>query len=66
LAADISRPNATNADIKENAMYSPKINEQHIPALYHLGKHVKKPMTRLVDKAIRQYLERQTIKTITH
>lgn len=41
-------------------MYSPKINEQHIPTLYHLGKRVKKPMTRLVDEAIRQYLERQT------
>lgn len=38
-------------------MYSPKIKEQHIPALYHLGKHLKKPMTRLVDEAIRQYLE---------
>lgn len=38
-------------------MYSPKINEQHIPILYHLGKRIKKPMTRLVDEAIRQYLE---------
>jgi hypothetical protein len=41
-------------------MYSPKINEQHIPTLYRLGKHVKKPMTRLVDEAIRQYLENHT------
>lgn len=40
-------------------MYSPKINELHIPALYHLGKHVKKPMTRLVNEAISQYLERE-------
>jgi len=38
-------------------MYSPKINEQHIPALYHLGKKLKKPMTRLVNEAIVQYLE---------
>lgn len=38
-------------------MYSPKINEQHIPALYHLGKKLKKPMTRLVNEAICQYLE---------
>jgi hypothetical protein len=37
-------------------MYSPKINEQHISTLYHLGKRMKKPMTRLVDEAIRQYL----------
>jgi len=40
-------------------MYSPKIGEQHIPVLYHLGKRVKKPMTRLVDEAIKQYLERE-------
>ena len=38
-------------------MYSPKIKEQHIPILYHLGKKVRKPMTRLVDEAIAQYLE---------
>jgi hypothetical protein len=42
-------------------MYSPKINEHHIPALYHLGKRVKKPMTRLVDEAIRQYLENHEV-----
>lgn len=41
-------------------MYSPKINEKHIPVLYHLGKRTKKPMTRLVDEAVRQYLERET------
>ena len=40
-------------------MYSPKINEQLIPTLYHLGKHKKKPMTHLVDEAITQYLERE-------
>lgn len=40
-------------------MYSPKIKEQHIPTLYHLGKLVKKPMTRLVNEAISQYLERE-------
>jgi len=40
-------------------MYSPKINEKHIPALYHLGKREKKPMTRLVNEAISQYLERE-------
>lgn len=41
-------------------MYSPKISEQYIKPLYHLGKRVKKPMTRLVDEAIRQYLENHT------
>jgi hypothetical protein len=40
-------------------MYSPKINEQHIPALYHLGKRVKKPMTHLVNMAIAEYLLKQ-------
>ena len=41
-------------------MYSPKINPNHIPVLYHLGKRLKKPMTRLVDEAVRQYLERES------
>jgi hypothetical protein len=41
-------------------MYSPKISEKHIPTLYHLGKKLRKPMTRLVDEAIRQYLENHT------
>jgi hypothetical protein len=40
-------------------MYSPKINEKHIPALYHLGKHVKKPMTRLVNQAIAEFLSKE-------
>jgi hypothetical protein len=40
-------------------MYSPKINEKHIPTLYHLGKKIKKPMTKLVNEAITQYLERE-------
>lgn len=37
-------------------MYSPKIDEKHIPVLYHLGKRVKKPMTKLVNEAIAEYL----------
>jgi len=41
-------------------MYSPKINEKHIPTLYHLGKKLKKPMTKLVNEAITQYLERES------
>ncbi len=40
-------------------MYSPKINEKHIPTLYHLGKHVKKPMTRLVNQAIAEFLAKE-------
>jgi hypothetical protein len=37
-------------------MYSPKINEKHIPNLYRLGRQVKKPMTHLVNEAVTEYL----------
>jgi hypothetical protein len=37
-------------------MYSPKISEKHIPILYQPGKHVKKPMTYLVNEAITEYI----------
>lgn len=40
-------------------MYSPKIKEQHIPTLYRLGKHKKKPMTYLVNEAIAEYLAKE-------
>jgi len=42
-----------------NAMYSPKINDQHIPTLYHLGKQKKIPMTKLVNQAITEYLSKE-------
>jgi len=34
-------------------MYSPKIKEEQIPGLYRLAKELKKPMTQLVDEAIK-------------
>jgi hypothetical protein len=37
-------------------VYSPKIDEKHIPALYQLGKLVKKPMTHLVNEAVTEYI----------
>ena len=40
-------------------MYSPKINEKHIPTLYQLGKSIRKPMTYLVNEAVTQYLANQ-------
>jgi len=40
-------------------MYSPKINEEFIPALYRLAKERKKPMTQLVNDIISQYLADQ-------
>lgn len=40
-------------------MYSPKINEDFIPALYRLAKGRKKPMTQLVNEIIGNYLAEQ-------
>jgi len=37
-------------------MYSPKIDEKHIPALYQLGRQTKKPMTHLVNEAITEFI----------
>jgi hypothetical protein len=37
-------------------MYSPKIQEDLIPTLYKLGKALGKPMTRIVDEILRDYL----------
>ena len=40
-------------------MYSPKINEKFMPALYRLAKERKQPMTQLVNEIISQYLAEQ-------
>lgn len=40
-------------------MYTPKLNELLVRELYQLKLKVKKPMTRLVDEAVREYLEKQ-------
>jgi hypothetical protein len=37
-------------------VYSPKIDEKHIPVLYKLSKTIKKPMTHLVNEAVTEYL----------
>jgi len=37
-------------------MYSPKIKEDLIPHIYRLGKAYKKPMTKVVDEILRDYL----------
>lgn len=39
-------------------MYSPKIDEKYIPVLYKLGKELHKPMTHLVNDAVKDYLEK--------
>ena len=38
-------------------MYSPKIKEQHVRSLYQLKQIVKRPITRLANEAIEQYLK---------
>lgn len=38
-------------------MYSPKIDPQHVRALYLLKQQVKRPMTHLANEAIAQYLK---------
>ena len=37
-------------------MYSPKIPERLIPALYRLGRARRRPMTHLVAEALERYL----------
>ena len=49
---------ATHADTeREVNMYSPKIDEKLIPALYRLSKELKVPMTRLVNSIISSGIE---------
>ncbi len=40
-------------------MYSPKISEELVPALYWIAKEEKKPMTRLVNDIIKSAIERR-------
>jgi hypothetical protein len=39
-------------------MYSPKINEKHIPYLYLLARHLRMPMTKLVNQILEPVIER--------
>jgi hypothetical protein len=38
-------------------MYSPKISEKHIPYLYRLARHLRMPMTKLVDQILEGTIE---------
>ena len=38
-------------------MYSPKIHDDLIPVLYHQAKAKRIPMTKLVDKIVRDYFD---------
>jgi len=42
-------------------MYSPKIQEDLIPRLYRLAKSKKVPMTKLVDKIIRENMAKYEV-----
>lgn len=37
-------------------MYSPKISEDLIPELYEISKDIQRPMTKVIDKIIRNYI----------
>lgn len=42
-------------------MYSPKIDEKLIPALYQLKQLTNKPMTKMVNEAVIEYLLKRKI-----
>jgi len=44
--------------IRRKQMYSPKIREELIPKLYQLSRTRKVPMTKLVNKIVEEYLEK--------
>jgi hypothetical protein len=44
--------------IRRKQMYSPKIKEELIPQLYEVSKTKKISMTRLVNRIIKEYLEK--------
>lgn len=37
-------------------MYSPKISKDLIPELYKISKEIEKPMTKVVDDILRNYI----------
>ena len=39
-------------------MYSPKVSEHFIPAIYELSKLLRQPMTNLVNQAVEDFLKR--------
>lgn len=49
--------NDINNFIRRKTMYSPKIQPELIPGLYHRAKTERVPMTKLIDRIIRGYLE---------
>ena len=47
-------------------MYSPKINEELVKALYLEKQRIGKPMTKLVNEAIMEYLEKRRSEDVKH
>ena len=46
-------------DIKRVGAYRPRISPEHLRRLWLLKKRSKKPITRLVDEALEDYLKKQ-------
>lgn len=42
-------------------VYSPKIREELIPALYHYSQHLNEPMTRTVDRLLYRALKEESL-----
>ena len=49
----------TKGQRRAGKVYSPKVPEEYIPALYHLGQERQEPMTQLVARAIAEFLDRE-------
>ncbi len=42
-------------------MYSPKLREEHVKALYQLKQALKQPMTKLLAEALEEYLKQKQL-----
>ena len=52
--------------IRRRTMYSPKIGEEFIPTLFQIASSKKMPMTKLVNRIIKEYLEKDTRRKERH
>jgi len=46
-------------------MYSPKVWEKYIPVLYRLSKALDQPMTKLVNQAVEDFIEKHKEELLT-
>ena len=45
-------------------MYSPKIDEEHIPKLFRIAAGKGMPMTKVVNEAVERYIKREEKKVV--